>query len=171
MKNSKTQQGFSLIETIVAIFIISVGIITVLSINYRNIGFSSDVSDKLTAIYLAQEGIEIVKNIRDTNLLTAHKEPTSGVEWDDGLTLGSDIYNFDYRSTSIPDNSNCSGTTHIAFDSWSGFYRCDTSGKFERKVNIVSNVDHLEVLVTVSWSKGGSSRSVTAQENLYEWGY
>ena len=54
-------------EAIVAIFVITTGIVGVLSLVTQTISSATFSKDKLIAAYLAQEGIEIVRNIRDTN--------------------------------------------------------------------------------------------------------
>jgi len=50
---------------------------------------TSDTADRLTGTYLAQEGMEIVRNIRDTNWLKMDANPSSGYTWVDGLTSAS----------------------------------------------------------------------------------
>lgn len=66
-KNTKRNRGFSMIEVIVAIFVFAVGITAVMSLISKEIFLLRSVDDRLTAIYLAQEGIEIIRNIRDEN--------------------------------------------------------------------------------------------------------
>ena len=68
-QKNKKEKGFTLIETLVAlsIFLVSiVGIMTVLSSGLTDI---NSAKKKMTATFLAQEGIEYVRNIRDTNVL------------------------------------------------------------------------------------------------------
>ncbi len=63
----KTKTGFTLIETIIAIFILLVGIVGSYNAT-QDISFSSNQTrQRLIAAYLAQEATEIVKNQRDTN--------------------------------------------------------------------------------------------------------
>ena len=65
------KNGFTLLEVIVAIFVITIGVIGVISVVQRTAAFTSISSSRLQAAYLAQEGIEIARNIRDGNWLEA----------------------------------------------------------------------------------------------------
>jgi len=62
-------KGFTIVEIIIAIFITSIVLMGIFSIFYVVTVLASDSSDRLTATYLAQEGMEIVRNIRDKNWL------------------------------------------------------------------------------------------------------
>src|SRR3989344_7333201 len=77
MPNNK---GFTLIEATLATFILVVGVLGVFSAIQIITRFTSEVSLRLQATYLAQEGIESIRNIRDANWLAASP-------WDNGITL------------------------------------------------------------------------------------
>jgi len=158
-------KSFTLIETIAAIFILTAGILAISSLISYLISVSSISSQKLIAAYLVQEGIEIVRNIRDTNFL-------SGNSWNYGLTsCGLGCFNFDYRSQTIPDNTNCSGKNYLSLVN--NFYQCSFSSpiNLQRKVTIsqISNPEGLKVEVEVSWKERGRTHSLKVQENLYNW--
>lgn len=161
------QKGFTMMEMIAAIFLIAVGAIGLFSLVSQTTSLVSVSSSRLKAIYLAQEGIEIAKNIRDTNFLRIHNGE-EGASWDDNLT-GGEHYNFDYRSQSVPDNSNCNGRDYLKPDG--NFYTCsfDTTSPFQRKITITPDTDTLEISVQVSWQERGRAHQVTAKENLYNW--
>ena len=76
------KKGFTLIEATLATFILVVGVLGVFSAIQIITRFTSEVSLRLQATYLAQEGIESIRNIRDSNWL-AQKV------WDDGISAGS----------------------------------------------------------------------------------
>lgn len=78
------RRGFSLIEVLVAAFIITLGAGGAFALLQRTTSFTSNAAFQLEASYLAQEGMEIVRNIRDTNLLKVHKGV--GGNWTNGLT-------------------------------------------------------------------------------------
>lgn len=71
-------KAFTLIEIIVAISLLTVGAVGAFSLLQSTLAFTSISSSQLTAAYLAQEGIEIIRNIRDTNFL-------QGSVWDEGI--------------------------------------------------------------------------------------
>ncbi|PKM91794.1 hypothetical protein CVU82_01130 [Candidatus Falkowbacteria bacterium HGW-Falkowbacteria-1] len=67
---SKTSlRGFTLMEVVVILFVLSVGILAILSLARRSSYFQSVKKNLIVASYLSQEGIELMKNIRDTNII------------------------------------------------------------------------------------------------------
>jgi prepilin-type N-terminal cleavage/methylation domain-containing protein len=61
------KKGFSLIEVATAIAIIAIGLVTITSLFISNIKSEIRSKNKLIAIYLANESIEIVRQQRDNN--------------------------------------------------------------------------------------------------------
>ena len=163
-------KGFSLLELIITIFVVSVGILgthSVVSYTLSAIGLSAS---RLTAAYLAQEGIEIVRNIRDTNWIEG-----GFVVWDSGLSEGS--YEADYQSDDlVPCSFPCDFNSNLRLlQIEGGFYRYSATGidtSFKRKIIITDAglPDFLTVTVSVEWEhKGKLQQPVTVQENLYNW--
>jgi len=76
----KNLKGFTILEMIVAIFLITVGIIGIFALITKTVSNSTVSRDEMTAAYLAQEGIEIVRNIRDSNYI-------NGQDWDETLDV------------------------------------------------------------------------------------
>ena len=152
-------KSFTLIEIVMAIFLLTVGTVGAFSLIQRTAIFTSTSSSKLVATYLAQEGIEIIRNIRDTNYL-------EGTVWTDGIGFNTD-YRLDYRSTGFPD-ATCGNYLKYA----SGFYICssDASGKFQRQIIIVENIaNKITVSVKVSWQERGVTQQIFAETALYNW--
>jgi len=152
-------KAFTLIEVTVAIFLITVGTVGAFSLIQRTIAFTSISSSQLAAAYLAQEGIEVVRNIRDTNYLEF-------MPWDDGLSATAD-YRLDYQSTNFPDFG-CGN--YLKYDG--NYYACssDSSAKFQRKITITKpEDDQMVVSVEVSWQERGRGHQVVSQTELYNW--
>jgi len=63
------KRGFTILEVIVAIFVLTVAVGGSFVLIQQTLIAASLAQSKLAAHYLAQEGIEIVRNIRDTNWL------------------------------------------------------------------------------------------------------
>lgn len=171
LNNIKNKMGFTLIEVIIAIFVITVGVGGAVTLINQTVSFTQITSSKLVVSYLAQEGIEIVKNIRDSNFLKVHK--TGSGSWDDGLILGACQvgskyeYEGDYNSIST---LSCYQDQKLKIDG--GFYKYSISGTetpYKRKITITKDGEILEVLVEVSWKERGREHKVIAQENLYKW--
>lgn len=162
-KKEEKSAGFSLIELIVAVFVLIVGVLGVYSVQTRIIADTTLLTSKFTASYLVQEGIEIVRNIRDKNWV-------AGGDWKDNISPGS--YQEDYSSQDL--NDSYSGS-FLKIDS-SGFYgySAGTATKFKREISIayafdVENNDIIKIISTVRWQEHGRNYEVAAEENLYNW--
>lgn len=158
--------GFTIPEVLIAIFIILVAMGGAFALIQRTVASSATVSNQLVASYLAQEGIEIVRNIRDTNFLGIHK--VGGGSWTDGGLGG------------------CSGGCEAQYDS-SGLilstgnflniqgnglygYGVGTRTPFKRTITIASiGPEQIEVSVEVFWDERGQTRRVKAATELYNW--
>ncbi|HEY4500604.1 MAG TPA: prepilin-type N-terminal cleavage/methylation domain-containing protein [Candidatus Paceibacterota bacterium] len=67
---SKKQRGFTLVEAMVAISILSLAVTGPLVIAQKGLGSSIYARDQITAFYLAQEAVEYIRNVRDSNRIT-----------------------------------------------------------------------------------------------------
>ncbi|OGC82753.1 MAG: hypothetical protein A2788_02530 [Candidatus Abawacabacteria bacterium RIFCSPHIGHO2_01_FULL_46_8] len=77
------QRGVSLIETLVALFILALGITAALSLLGYVSGITAGTKNRIIATNLAREGIEAVRNIRDSNWLF-YGEGGARDHWNDG---------------------------------------------------------------------------------------
>ena len=159
------QKGFTLIEVLAASFIIIVGVGGALALIQQSISFTSNAALQLEASYLVQEGMEIVRNIRDTNLIKIYK----GVEgnWNNGLTGCEAGCQADY------DTENSLGVyqdTVLKFSSGLYNHTAGVNSIFKRKITITpQGGDVLGVLVEVIWEERGRSHTIKAATELYNW--
>lgn len=81
MKNTShtKERGYSILEVLIAISVIITGIFGVMSLVVKSMSSTRTALDYLVAANLAREGIELVRNQRDTNWYSANN-------FDDGLT-------------------------------------------------------------------------------------
>jgi len=162
-------RSFTLIECLVAIFLITLGVGGAMAVVNQTTAFTQVASSQLVAAYLAQEGIEIVRNIRDTNSLKIHKE-VEGINWDTGLPDCLEGCEADYDDSAL-----ISADRYLKIDG--GFFNYDSGQDttFKRKIiiehdwDIYYEADILKVRVSVSWQERGRTHQVIAQENLYLW--
>jgi len=158
--NVKMKKGFTLLEVIVAIFLIMVGVAASLILINKTISQMALSTSQLTAAYLAQEGIEIVRNIRDTNWIE------NAPSWSDGLGAGD--WEADYNDQAL--TSYVFPGRFLKFDGTFYNYDAGTDTKFKRKITIVPDgSDKLKVTVSVDWVEKQKNQSVIVKENLYNW--
>ncbi len=176
---SKSGAGFTIIELLVAIFLISVGIIGTLTAIQQTAVYVETSSSRLTATYLAQEGLELVKNIRDMNWLR-------GYVWDEFLGDVGPCGNCGDWTVDFDNDRLYTGTErylYIADEGPHRVYRYTPTfpatailTPFRRTVTIFDkqdldsdgSVDQMKVKVMVNWESKGF-HEVSAEEILYNW--
>lgn len=168
--NSK---GFTFVETLAALFIIMVGISSLATLINQTLSYAKASSYNLVAAYLGKEGIEVVKNIRDSNFLKVHYETPPGAVWTDGLTgcAAPSGCQADYTSTVL---TGYTGAKLKLPASEPRFYNYSTGTDtlYSRRIivdPIGAGPDYLKVTVQVIWSEKGRDHTFVAQENLYPW--
>jgi len=96
----KLVSGFTLVETLVAIAIFTVSILAVMAVLANSISDTNYAKKKITAAYLAQEGIEYVRKMRDTFVLTNNQTGWADFIANDIPYLATDP-NFDRLITKV----------------------------------------------------------------------
>src|SRR3989344_9109905 len=67
--NNDNQAGFTIIESLVVVFILVLGLLPVLSGVVSSLDISSNIKNTYIASNLVQEGLEVVRGIRDKQWL------------------------------------------------------------------------------------------------------
>ncbi len=86
------KEGFTVVETLVAVTILLVSIIGPMQIASKGLFAAMYAKDEITAFYLGQEAIEYVRNARDTDYLWDYysgntvPDPNDSLAWLAGLT-------------------------------------------------------------------------------------
>lgn len=183
-----SRRGFTLVETLVAISIFSFSILSILTVTSLGVANTNFAKNKFIASYLAQEGIELVKNYRDTLAQNTTEgqdywvgflsQLNSCINEEAGIPKGCDIdplINFSDSTSGIISCDSVSGCPLI-YDLNSGFYvsrDVENNIGFSRLITlkkIDSNLDD-EVLVSVKvfWQQGSKEEVVEYQTNLFRW--
>lgn len=179
MRNRQTKRatGFTLVETLLAIAILSLAVIGPLSIAANGLAAGTIGKDRLVAVALARDAIEYVRNRRDNNIL-------AGQPWLEGIALpGDPCYGgfclVDSVNGTIVSKGTSSGVlqyddpvTHPS-DPNRGLYAYGMSGwspsEFSRWVAITtyqSYPDDIEVTATVQWRTIFTTKTVVLTEEL-----
>jgi prepilin-type N-terminal cleavage/methylation domain-containing protein len=101
MNRITNKKGFSFMEVMVSIFVLSVGITAVLFLMVKNIKSSIDSRNSIIASELAQEGVELIRNIRDNNMANAEEDVFESLSY----PLNPMIFKIDYNPNSISGGS------------------------------------------------------------------
>ncbi|MFA5184048.1 MAG: hypothetical protein WC456_00815 [Patescibacteria group bacterium] len=160
------KRGFSLVEIITILFIISLGLVGILSLLIQNIQSQGYNKNNLIAYQLAQEGVELIRKVRDSNWRTAN-EPL-----DELFTAGQ--YYMDYLDSEPQPYSGSPAQLVLKQDA-AGFYFHDlastaTSSIFSRLI-VLQNVSaaSVRVIVRVSWEDRERNYAYDLETMLYNW--
>ena len=158
------QAGFTLIETMVAISIIVIGLMSSLALITNSLSVFSNIQDRLIAANLAAEGIEVAHNIRDNNWL---QSPGDTSKWKLGLDNGD--YSVVYNSLSL----GLSSDVLLKLDSSSGIYSYASGGNptvFKRKISITNlSAYEMKIASIVTWQRKCGSYIISAEDHLFNW--
>ncbi|MEO5635114.1 MAG: type II secretion system protein [Candidatus Paceibacterota bacterium] len=186
--NKNFKKGFTLVETLVAISIFSASLLAVMAVLSSGIASTNYTKTKLTASYLAQEGIEFIRNMRDTYVLydvtsaqngwntfntklTGASCQTTGCYFDDQ----SLDYNSRNQAITLITPVACGGPCpQLKYDSVTGKYGYNNLWQntvFTRKISItpIAGGNEVKVTSTVSWTQGSGSYTEVFSENLFNW--
>lgn len=167
-------KGFTIVESLVAITILVLAVTGTASAIQTGISSYIFSKDQIISFYLAQEGFEQVRNIRDENSL-------KNQNWLTGISLNSsDPCYFGNACIVDPVNSNiptrCSAPGNcpvLRQSATTGFFGYDPTWPatiFRREIVLTQiNANDISILVTVDWSKGIVNRQFRAKENLLNW--
>ena len=171
------KRGFTLIETLVAVSLLSVAIVAPMSLTTKSLAAAYYARDQIVAFHLAQEAVETVRHFRDNNILqTALGNPTDILA---GIPLGVP-FTVNTIDDSI-DSASCNSgiCPPLQLDPTETFYGYGddwTDTRFTRTVGVETVADtggvpqEIRVTVTVSWRTGSfQTRSFSIRQNLYRW--
>ncbi len=183
MTYKNTTRGFTLLETLVAILILTVAITGPLSIASRSLTNATVSKNQITAFFLAQDAVEYVRFARDSNALKGASWITGSGGVGTGIDLtacaGANGCYLDTTENSPATPTVCSTNPCpvINYDATNSRYTYAavagtvSATMFTRTIKLTSLVaDEYNLAVTVSWvDNGGVSRNVVITENIFSW--
>jgi Tfp pilus assembly protein PilV len=177
--SKNTQRGFTILETMVAIFILILSITGPMVFASSSLRSAFLARDQITAFYLAQDIIEVIKNTRDENGINGDpwlsnidvcdaSDPVCIIYID--TTDADPVANECPREKEAIDPPPCNPLTK---DSAGRFTYGDTESRFTRTTYVKETVSNQEaqVVVEVSWQSNvriGTKR-ILVQENIMNW--
>ncbi|MFZ2626129.1 MAG: hypothetical protein WAX81_00395 [Candidatus Moraniibacteriota bacterium] len=183
-KNKKNRLGYMLIEAVIATFIVGIVLVTFLTVMAASYRTEFSKRDIIIASNLAQEGIEIVRNIRDNNWKTCINGtvpcPANKSAFDSPFPGNGSGFCVFYSSdfSSIAPTATCGATT-LCRNNTTGFYSnaCGagtTVTTFRRNITLVNGpstpaTDSRIITSTVTWGTT-SNKTLTMTDTIYSWG-
>lgn len=188
MINKLKNRGFTLIETLLAVLLLTTAIAGPLTIASKGLSSAVIAKDQITAFYLAQDAIEHVRFVRDSACLATAPNAT-GCPVAAWLSTLADCTSDDGSKKCTIDSVQNSVTLCPAgvcpvlkYDTANTFFTyapegpntTETPQQFIRSVSITNTAatpDEAVVTVTVSWQNiaGITHPPIVVRENIFRW--
>ena len=163
------QNGFTIVETLVAIAILMIAIAGPLVVASKGLNSALASKDQMIASYLAQESMEVIKNMRDNNL-------KSGGGWLDNLNTSNVCNNTAVNgylcdASAIANNPIISQTDHkLYYNANTGYSHDSSAGSatiFSRYFYFQSvNSGEVVAHVYVDWNEGSVPYEIHLTSNM-----
>ncbi|MFA6397727.1 MAG: hypothetical protein WDK96_02680 [Candidatus Paceibacterota bacterium] len=170
--------GFTIIEALVSLTIFSFSIMGLLTITASGVTNTNYAKNRMQASYLAQEGIELVRTVRDTAIVNGQPwsdelYPTPCTVLDSSCKIAID-YNYDgVTGGKVVSCDLGNGCGPLNYDSQYIYGFTGTPSLYTRTITLEKvDGDNLEIKVTseVTWLQGFfGTRTVSLTENLFDW--
>ncbi len=154
MRSAKKQGGFTLIEMVLMIFLVATTITALYFLLASLVKSGTENRYEIIASNLAQEGIEIIRNIRDENAMRMVQDES--VLIDDGIDARCYPNVSDSSGSSISVDCNSSGLPNL--ENVDGFYQQASDDDEKtifyrecRKENVSAENDSFQVVCEVCW--------------------
>ena len=171
--------GFTLVETLVAITILTIAMTGPMVISQKGISSAGYARDQITAFYLAQEAVEYVKNVRDTNNINNEFDWLKYLNLCTNATpckIDGTVIDFTAPGSQAVVNCGSGGCGFIKFNATDNFYGYGSGSswsdsRFTRSIEIEEIDDDREAIVTVTieWITNAFStpRSFIVTEHIF----
>ncbi|OGG38587.1 hypothetical protein A3D55_01830 [Candidatus Jorgensenbacteria bacterium RIFCSPHIGHO2_02_FULL_45_20] len=168
------KEGSLMVESMVAASLIVVGLLGIFTLISRSASMNKNAEAKVVASYLAAEGIEVVKNIIDSNVEKSYR-----TKWTWNMNL-SGYYEVQYDSTVDTAKEVAYGSErYLNFDKVSGkyWYGAGDTTSFRRTVLIQDGGggipsgygNAMTVKSIVKWTEGGEEQTVFFEDVFTNW--
>jgi type II secretory pathway pseudopilin PulG len=161
---SKSEKSFTLLELLIVIFILSISLGTMVFAIAKMVNYSSYNKSKFVAVYLAQEGIELVRNSRDNNWL-------SGQNWLQGFPDCPSSSPAIWCEIDYNDNVLTINNRYLKTDPVGRYFNYDTGSntKYKRKIYLDKGTNQILATAEVFWFDNLGDHNYVLKEKLYNW--
>lgn len=174
----KKNAGFTLLETLVGVSILILAITATFTAAQSGLSSSIESRDQITAFFLAQEAVEMIRNIRDENSI-------QNINWLTGVAaVVNDPCYFGQsctvdavtkvftRCSALGSCSNIRQDRTVSSPTYGmyGYNGSWTTTNFNRDIQLTSSTStEVTVTVTMSWTKGILTRTFKVSEVVRDW--
>jgi prepilin-type N-terminal cleavage/methylation domain-containing protein len=158
----KTHQAFTLLEMLFAVIIFSFALVSLIGITGKGVVATITAKNQLTAQYLAEELIEVARNVRDSNYVT-------GSAWLDGIEIctESEPCGVDYSGKPVLMDGR-----ETLFENEGVFGSTGNPSPFSRELYFKpfgSDSNQGELISTVRWQEKGVERKFELKTYIADW--
>ncbi|OGF19039.1 hypothetical protein A3G56_01505 [Candidatus Falkowbacteria bacterium RIFCSPLOWO2_12_FULL_45_10] len=173
-------RGFGVLEVVVVAGIIVIGLLPLVALVMQSVTSSQVNKNKLIAVMLAQEGIELVRNRRDSNWqnsvswaeMTANPVAANGLKGDGNYRVENNS-----GAISFADVTGVSDASARLIIDGDGVYRHSGAGEqtpFYRLMEAGNSASCLEsecliATSTVQWQERGGTKNYSITVEMYDW--
>jgi type II secretory pathway pseudopilin PulG len=187
-KNVKNNKGFTLIETMFAVLILTSAIASMMSVVANSLFTARYARDETTVNYLLQEVVDFIRNDRDTTVFLDGSTGDINTIWNNFYLKYSNCTNnsrgcyFDVFGDNTPKLCSSGGCPYLYYNKdadTTPFYVSDNVGNpnfvqtsFRRKIVVVQNPlnpNEINVTVTIDWKNGGLDVSRSLESSFMKW--
>jgi Tfp pilus assembly protein PilW len=171
------RRGQTLIEALLALGVITMGLLGIMALLSKAFFYDREVSDRLTATYLASEGIEVAKNLIDHDMYSGAGWGAcfeSNPSWNSNGGGGFASLSPDYTTTDCASIPAYSGAPLLFDPATNRYGYSQTAGwaatAFTREVRVSLSGDQITVQSIVRWNTGPiTGESVDLEDHFYDW--
>jgi Tfp pilus assembly protein PilV len=173
-------KGQTLVEVLVAIGITTMALVAILSIAFSYLTMGGQSAERTIAVFLAREGLELVRGIRDSYWLNPTKV------WPYGLENGNYIIDSSTNTLTAADNTDINQCNNCRlYITSANLYTHTQTGNtltiFKRMITISTGDDlgqicpdsgdgcEKKIESKVSWTERNRTHQITLEERLTDW--
>lgn len=165
LKKLKSNQGFSILEIMAATVVITIGLTSMMTLSSQSLKIQNINKQELIASQLAQEGMELVRNIRDMNWILEK-------DWAQNLSDGNFIIDYTKVDTSLTSVFDLDDSRTDLYLDGNGFYQHSSTGTstiFSRMISISKSTASTTVTSTVKINNGNNTKDYAITSVFYDW--
>ena len=158
MLHKRKPSGFTIIEALVSLVILTTGILPALYLSGLANNLAGNIKNNMVATGLAEEGVEVIRALRDKNWLAS-------APFDQGL-VGTWFVEW---NSDIPMNA-AGGSPYIKLNNGNYNYTLGKDTIFKRTVTVTQvNSGEIKVIADVIWNERGRLKNIQIESHFYDW--